>query len=69
MFLNDSRPDRPSGWLPHRFTARSTAPFPADALPFAVTRADARLVVYAKDVGGASAVPTAADGEGYDEMD
>ena len=62
-------------WCARRgYRALATAPFPP-GLPFAVARADARLVVYAKELGAAAepgpppAPPAAADAAGYDDMD
>ena len=45
----------------------SVAPFPKDALPFAITRDDAKVVVYGKDLAAPKPKPKAP--EGYDEMD
>lgn len=54
-------------WVERRgFRPLSTAEFPLDALPFKVTRPDAKLVVYGKDLGAAPPPPP---GAAYDNMD
>jgi hypothetical protein len=55
-------------WVERRgFRPLSTAEFPLDALPFKVTRPDAKLVVYGKDLGAAPPPPP--PGAAYDNMD
>ena len=53
-------------WVERRgFRPLSVAPFPLEALPFKITRADAKLVVYGKDIGDAQPPPPPS----YDNMD
>ena len=53
-------------WVERRgFRPLSVAPFPLEALPFNITRADAKLVVYGKDIGDAHPPPPPS----YDNMD
>ena len=59
-------------WAERRgFRAIREAPFPRDALPFAITVEDATVVVYAKALAAAAPKPAAAPpvAEHYDEMD
>ena len=50
-----------AGWA----IVAAVAPFPLEALPFKITRADAKLVVYGKDIGAGQAPPPPS----YDNMD